>query len=151
MQGYKLVSKRVPKVHTVKKGSQIVKYAMINEDLASTLGVTQIQMQSRLGGPRPLITNPGDPQGNSIYISIIKDYEDHLRLKFGGVIPDPYNGKGSKSNLSPKQKVGMAMQKLEKLMRMKNQKLSTNGLEEPQFVVRKTSVDSKRNSHQTEK
>jgi|LauGreDrversion4_2_1035121.scaffolds.fasta_scaffold119937_3 hypothetical protein len=40
MQGYKLVSKRVPRVHTVKKGSQVVRYTMINEDLASTLGVT---------------------------------------------------------------------------------------------------------------
>jgi hypothetical protein len=34
------VSKRVPRVHTVKKGSQVVRYTMINEDLASTLGVT---------------------------------------------------------------------------------------------------------------
>jgi hypothetical protein len=47
--GYKLVSKRVPRVRTMKNGSQIVRYTMINEDLA-TLGVTQMQlMQSRMG------------------------------------------------------------------------------------------------------
>jgi|LauGreDrversion4_2_1035121.scaffolds.fasta_scaffold119937_2 hypothetical protein len=44
------------------------------------------------------------------------------------------------------------MQKLEKLMRLKNQKLPTSAADEnPQFAVRKTSVDSKRNSHQNEK
>ncbi len=42
MLGYKLVTKRVPRVRYMKKGSQVVRYTMINEDLASTLGVTQI-------------------------------------------------------------------------------------------------------------
>jgi len=40
MMGYKLVSKRVPRIRLMKNGSQVVKYTMINEDLASTLGVT---------------------------------------------------------------------------------------------------------------
>ncbi len=57
-----------------------------------------------------------------------------------------------KPNISPKQKVGMAMQKLEKLMRMKNQKLAERGGEGIiENGARKASVDSKRNSQFNEK
>jgi hypothetical protein len=41
MTGYKLIAKRVPRIKTKHQGSQIVRYAMINEDLASMLGANQ--------------------------------------------------------------------------------------------------------------
>ena len=56
-------------------------------------------------------------------LSIVKDYEDLMKLKHGGTLRDS-KALAKGSNLSPKQKVGIAMQKLEKLMRIKNQKLA---------------------------
>jgi hypothetical protein len=41
-----------------------------------------------------------------------------MRFKTGGLTN--FEFKTTKSNISPKQKVGLAMQKLEKLMRIKN-------------------------------
>ena len=42
MLGYKLVTTGVPRVRYMKKRSLVVRYTMMNEDLESTLGVTQI-------------------------------------------------------------------------------------------------------------
>ena len=130
--GYKLVTKRVPHVRVVKNGSQVVRYTVINEDLASTLGAAQMMQQmmvvSREGAQRSMLAG-GDAIaqiGSKDFLpppSIVKDYEDLMKLKHGGTLRDS-KALAKGSNLSPKQKVGMAMQKLEKLMRIKNQKLA---------------------------
>ena len=106
---------------------------MINEDLASTLGATQMMQQmmvvSREGAQRSALGG-GETFahiGSKDFlptVSIVKDYEDLMKLKHGGTLRDSKAQARGAANLSPKQKVGMAMQKLEKLMRLKNQKLA---------------------------
>jgi hypothetical protein len=162
--GYKLLTKRVPHVRVVKNGSQVVRYTVINEDLASTLGAAHInhqmmQVGSREGAQRSIIAG-GDAiaqiGGSKDFLpppSIVKDYEDLMKLKHGGTLRDSKGLAKSGGNLSPKQKVGMAMQRLEKLMRIKNQKFADKAggnmdgsTDNYQFGVRKNSVESKRHT-----
>ena len=143
---------------------------MINEDLASTLGATQMMQQmmvmTREGGAQRSMLGGGEASaqiGSKDHLllppSIVKDYEDLMKLKHGGTLRDK-GGVGGAASLSPKQKIGMAMQRLEKLMRIKNQKLADKGYsggggnldggssDNNQFGVRKASVESNKRQSQ---
>ena len=162
--GYKLLTKRVPHVRVVKNGSQVVRYTVINEDLASTLGAAHIHLHQRMAGSREAaqrsIIGGGDAitqiGGSKDFLpppSIVKDYEDLMKLKHGGTLRDSKGLPKGGGKLSPKQKVGMAMQRLEKLMRIKNQKFAdkATGDDNYQFGVRKNSVESRRHTSQADK